>query len=185
MELIKIEHIYHGEKTEDYEEPIYTEINDNIKIHYSLFLENGQKIETQYDKIPFYIEELGYSYDCFENTEEENDGTIIKGLDKVITELKLGDFVRVNIPCEYAYGEKGIPLDDKGISYLIPKRTNLIYYIQLIYIERNDNIFEYPNVINLNKLVISDDIDKIKNKMNIYINRNHDDPLIDVKEKKD
>lgn len=158
IEFIKVEHIYHGKVLENYDEVIYTEINDNIKIKYILFLEDGKRIETPYDKIPLYFEELGYSYGCFEDINEENNGTIIKGLDKIITELKLGDLVRVEIPYIYAYGDKGIP-------YLVPKNSNLVYYLQLIYIERNDNIFEYPNIIDLNKFIISDNINEIKQKL--------------------
>lgn len=150
---LNIDYIYKGKLLKDYNISIKTTINDNIKIHYNLFLENGTKIDTPYDKIPFYFEELGYSYN-FDDTEEENNGTIIKGLDKTIMDLTLGDFVRVKIPYEYAYGENGIP----GI---IPERSNLIYYLQLIYIERNDNIFEYPYIINLEKIVKKDDINKI------------------------
>ena len=154
---LKIDYLYYGKILKDYDIPIKTTLNDNIKIHYSLFLENGKKIETPYDKLPFYFEELGYSND-FEDIEEENNGTIIKGLDKAITELTLGDFIRVEIPYEYAYGETGIP-------YIIPKKSNLIYYLQLIYIERNDNIFKYPDIINLNKIIKTDYIDEIKEKV--------------------
>jgi FKBP-type peptidyl-prolyl cis-trans isomerase len=151
---LKIDYLYYGKNLKNYDMPIKTNLNDNVKIHYSLFLENGKKIETPYDKISFYFQELGYSND-FEDIDENNNGTIIKGLDKVITGLTLGDFIRVKIPYEYAYGEN-------GMSYLIPKKSNLIYYLQLIYIERNDNIFKYPNIINLNKIVKIDDINKIK-----------------------
>jgi hypothetical protein len=151
---LKIDYIYYGKMLEKYDIPIKTTLNDNIKIHYSLFLENGTKIETPYDKIPFYVEELGYSND-FEDPDEDNNGTIIKGLDKAITEITLGDFIRVKIPYEYAYGEIGIP-------YMIPEKSNLIYYLQLIYIERNENIFEYPNIINLNKIIKTDNINEIK-----------------------
>lgn len=154
---LKIDYLYYGKILKNYDIPIKTTLNDNIKIYYSLFLENGKKIETPYDKIPFYFEELGYSND-FEDIDEDNNGTIIKGLDKAITELTLGDFIRVKIPYEYAYGDVGIP-------YIIPKKSNLIYYLQLIYIERNDNIFEYPDIINLNKIIKTDNINEIKDKI--------------------
>jgi len=154
---LKIDYLYYGKMLKNYEIPIKTTLNDNIKIHYSLFLENGNKIETPYDELPFYFKELGYSND-FEDIDEDNNGTVIKGLDKAITELTLGDFIRVEIPYEYAYGEVGIP-------YIIPKKSNLIYYLQLIYIERNDNIFEYPDIINLNKIIKTDNINKIKDQI--------------------
>lgn len=154
---LKIDYIYYGKMLKKYDIPIKTTLNDNIKIYYSLFLANGKRIETPYDKIPFYFEELGYSND-FEDIDEDNNGTIIKGLDKAITELTLGDFVRVEIPYEYAYGELGIP-------YIIPSKSNLIYYLQLVYIERNDNIFEYPDIINLNEIIKTDNINEIKDKI--------------------
>lgn len=154
---LKIDYIYYGKMLKNYNIPIKTTLNDNIKIHYSLFLENGKMIETPYDKTPFYFEKLGYSND-FEDIDEDNNGTIIKGLDKAITELTLGDFVRVEIPYEYAYREIGIP-------YIISSKSKLIYYLQLVYIERNDNIFEYPDIINLNEIIKTDNINEIKDKI--------------------
>jgi FK506-binding protein 1 len=151
---LKIDYIYYGKMLKNHDIPIKTTLNDNIKIHYSLFLENGKKIETPYDKNSFYFEELGYSND-FEGMDEDNNGTVIKGLDKAVTELTLGDFIRIEIPYEYAYGEVGIP-------YIIPEKSNLIYYLQLIYIQRNENIFEYPNIFNLNKIIKTDNINEIK-----------------------
>lgn len=151
---LKIEYLYKGTIIKDY---YNTQLNDNVKIHYSLFLKNGDKINTPYDKIPFYFEKLGYAND-FEDVDEDNNGNVIKGLDKIVTDIRLGDFVRVEIPSEYAYGEIGIP-------GLIPKNSILIYYLQLIYIQRNDNIFNYPNIINLNKLIKTDNIIKIKEEL--------------------
>lgn len=155
---IETTYIYNGKLLPDWDIPLKTNINDNIKIHYVLFLEDGTKIETRYDKIPFYFEELGYSYN-FETPDEPNNGTIIKGLDKAIMDLTLGDFVRLKIPYQYAYGEKGIP----GV---IPEKSNLIYYLQLICIERNDNVFEYHNILELDKIVKKDDINEIKKYFN-------------------
>ena len=154
---LEIDYLYYGKSIGSYNIPIKTAINDNIKIYYALFLEDGTRIETPYNEFPFYFEELGYSND-FEEPDEENNGTVIKGLDKIITELSLGDFVRVKVPYQYGYGENGIP-------YLIPKSANLIYYLQLVYIERNNNIFEYTNIINIKQLVKEDNIDKIKSKI--------------------
>lgn len=151
---LKIDYLYNGKSLKDYDIPIKTTLNDNIKIHYSLFLKNGGKMNTPYDRLPFYFEELGYAND-FEDPEEDNNGTIIKGLDKAITELTLGDFIRVEIPSEYGYGKIGIP----GI---IPENSTLIYYLQLIYIQRNGNVFKYPHIIKLDELVKTDNIDEIK-----------------------
>lgn len=39
---LNIEYIYKGKLLKDYDIPIKTTINDNIKIHYSLFLENDK-----------------------------------------------------------------------------------------------------------------------------------------------
>lgn len=118
-----------------FEMPMKTTINDNVKIHYNLFLEDGKKIKIPYDKNSFEIDELGYSNDLGYK-DEKNKGTIIKGLDSLIMDLDLGDFVKVKIPYEYAYGENGIP-------YLIPSKTDLIYFLQITSIKRNDRIFLY------------------------------------------
>jgi FKBP-type peptidyl-prolyl cis-trans isomerase len=155
---LKIEYIYNGKNLKDYDIPIKTTLNDNIEIHYSLFLENGDKLNTPYDNIPFYFKELGYAND-FGDINEKNNGTIIKGLDETIMRLTLGDFIRVRIPYGYAYGDKGIP-------FIIPEKSNLIYYLQVISKKRNDDLFKYPNIFNLDKIIKTDNINKIKNEIN-------------------
>lgn len=131
-------------KNEVYEIPFATTINDNIEFHYCLFLEDGTKIMTPYQKKPFYFEELGYSNDLVDEEYIENNGTIIKGLDQLIMDLNLGDFVKVKIPYKYAYGE--------GILGLIPKKCNLIYFLQIISITRNDIKYKYSDIINFENI---------------------------------
>lgn len=140
-------------KKEIYEMPLKTTINDNIEIYYSLFLEDGTKINTTYEKNPFYFEELGYSNDLGDEQDVENNGTIIKGLDQLIMDLDLGDFVGVKIPYKYAYGENGIP-------GLIPKKCDLIYFLQIISITRNDTKYKYLNITNFENIKEMDRIKK-------------------------
>jgi hypothetical protein len=128
-------------KNENYEIPLKTTLNDNIEIHYSLFLGDETKINTPYEKKLFYFEELGYSNDLGDEEDVENNGTIIKGLDQLIMDLTLGDFVKVKIPYKYAYGEN-------GILGLIPKKCDLIYFLQIISIIRNDVKYKYLDIIN-------------------------------------
>lgn len=150
---LNIEYLYKNKKAE---EDIFlkTTINDDIKIYYSIFLKNGDKISTPYEEIPFYFEELGYSYDLGDD-DEDNNGTVIKGLDKTIMEMSLGDFVRVEIPYKYAYGEKGIP-------NIIPPKSNLIYYLRVIYIGRGDNSYECNNIINFKEIIDIDNVNMVK-----------------------
>lgn len=148
-ENILIEYIYNDEEYGD----ISVE-EGYLSINCISFLENGEKIDAKYLN-------MDMNYD---------NGGVIEGLYETIKELKLGDFVRVKIPYIYAYGEDGIP-------DLIPRRSNLIYYLQITFIEEKNNIYEYPNIINLEKIIKYDDIEKIrseiKNKIlsEIFINK--------------
>ncbi|WP_096687371.1 peptidylprolyl isomerase [Ichthyobacterium seriolicida] len=85
---------------------------DTVSVHYSLFLENGEKIDSSLDRGEAFETEVGV-------------GRVIKGWDEGLTLLKEGDKAKFIIPSELGYGSQGA-----GGS--IPANATLYFEVELL-----------------------------------------------------
>ncbi len=89
------------------------EKGDKVTVDYEGFLEDGTKFDSSLDRgIPFSF--------------IVGNGQVIKGWDTGVAGMKLGEKIRLYIPAEFAYGEKG------SANGKIPANANLIFEIELL-----------------------------------------------------
>ncbi|MCB2153567.1 FKBP-type peptidyl-prolyl cis-trans isomerase [bacterium] len=69
---------------------------DTVKVHYSGWLENGEKFDSSYDWGSPLEFRLGR-------------GEVIKGWDEGIARLHVGSKAKLTIPADMAYGKRGMP----------------------------------------------------------------------------
>lgn len=88
---------------------------NNLTVHYTGTLTNGQKFDSSLDrKVPFVFP-LGA-------------GQVIKGWDEGVAGMKVGGKRRLYIPSKLAYGER-------GAGGVIPPNADLIFEIELLKVE--------------------------------------------------
>lgn len=112
----------------------YIDVN---KIKSDKITTNGDNVMILYTG--FYSDSTGKStiFDTSRENEKPlefliGDGKVIKGFEEGVRGMSIGDARRLIIPYKLAYGENGIP--EAGI----PKKTNLIFDIELININPNN-----------------------------------------------
>jgi FKBP-type peptidyl-prolyl cis-trans isomerase len=83
-----------------------------VFVHYSGYLLNGKKFDSSYDK----GEPFGFRM---------SKGKVIPGWETVVAGMNPGMKVIVQIPPQYAYGDKGVG------NGLIPPNSPLVFYMEL------------------------------------------------------
>ena len=86
-----------------------------VRVHYTGWLTNGQKFDSSVDR--------GEPFEFVIGT-----GRVIKGWDEGVASMKVGGERQLHIPPELGYG-------DRGFSNLIPPKSVLIFYVQLLAVE--------------------------------------------------
>lgn len=100
---------------------------DNIVMHYTGTLENGQKFDSSVDRGQPFETQIGV-------------GQVIKGWDQGVIGMKVGGKRKLTVPGSLAYGDQGIPAQDqqgKPIpgQYAIPPNATLIFELELLEIK--------------------------------------------------
>ncbi|KAG0010174.1 FK506 binding protein proline rotamase rapamycin-binding protein [Entomortierella chlamydospora] len=85
---------------------------DNITMHYTGTLENGQKFDSSRDRNEPFECNIGV-------------GQLIKGWDEGVPEMSLGERAKLVITSDYGYGAHGVP-------GLIPPNATLIFDVELL-----------------------------------------------------
>ncbi|KAG0004395.1 FK506 binding protein proline rotamase rapamycin-binding protein [Entomortierella chlamydospora] len=85
---------------------------DNITMHYTGTLENGQKFDSSRDRNEPFECNIGV-------------GQLIKGWDEGVPEMSLGERAKLVITSDYGYGARGVP-------GLIPPNATLIFDVELL-----------------------------------------------------
>ena len=85
---------------------------DNVTIHYTGYFEDGSIFDSSVKREQPFTFQLGI-------------GKVIKGWDEGIAMMKIGDKVRLIIPYQLGYGERGYP----GV---IPPKATLIFDVELL-----------------------------------------------------
>ncbi|MCB9678720.1 MAG: FKBP-type peptidyl-prolyl cis-trans isomerase [Alphaproteobacteria bacterium] len=83
-----------------------------VKVHYTGWLTNGQKFDSSLDRGQPFQFELGR-------------GQVIKGWDQGVAGMRVGGKVKLTIPPDMAYGERGFP-------GAIPPNSTLIFEVELL-----------------------------------------------------
>ena len=98
---------------------------DNVFINYTGTLLNGKKFDSSFDRNKPFEFKLGL-------------GHVIRCWDIVVARLSLGEKIKVVCPYRLAYGQR-------GIGTLIPPKSDLIFEMELIKIDRNEENNEQNN----------------------------------------
>lgn len=104
----------------------YPKRYDSCAIHYTARLEDGTMIDNSYKRSqPTYFV-LG-------------NGTVIKGFDKVLMagHVSKGQIIRLTLPYDLAYGEKGYPP-------VIPPKATVIFEVELISFSSEGHLERIP-----------------------------------------
>jgi hypothetical protein len=91
------------------------EVGKNVIVHYTGFLDNGQKFDSSVDRGQPFTFLLGK-------------GQVIKGWDEGIAKLKIGTKALLKIPAELGYGSR-------GAGGVIPPNATLFFEVEVIGVE--------------------------------------------------
>jgi FKBP-type peptidyl-prolyl cis-trans isomerase len=91
------------------------EIGKNVIVHYTGFLENGQKFDSSVDGGQPFSFPLGQ-------------GRVIRGWDEGVAKLKIGTKALLKIPAELGYG-------NRGVGGVIPPNAVLFFEVEVIGVE--------------------------------------------------
>ncbi len=90
-------------------------VGKNVIVHYTGFLENGQKFDSSVDRGQPFSFALGQSQ-------------VIKGWDEGIAKLKIGTKAILKIPAELGYGSR-------GAGGVIPPNATLFFEVEVVGVE--------------------------------------------------
>lgn len=85
---------------------------DRVSVHYTGRLVDGTKFDSSLDRGKPFCFALGR-------------GEVIQGWDEGVATMRVGDKVRLTIPSEKAYGDRGYP----GV---IPPKATLVFEVELL-----------------------------------------------------
>jgi FKBP-type peptidyl-prolyl cis-trans isomerase len=91
------------------------EVGKNVIVHYTGFLENGQKFDSSVDRGQPFTFPLGQ-------------GRVIKGWDEGVAKLKIGTKAILKIPAELGYGSR-------GAGNVIPPNATLFFEVEVVGVE--------------------------------------------------
>lgn len=91
------------------------EVGKNVIVHYTGYLENGEKFDSSVDRGQTFAFPLGQ-------------GRVIKGWDEGIAKLKIGTKALLKIPAELGYGSR-------GAGNVIPPNATLFFEVEVIGVE--------------------------------------------------
>jgi len=100
-------------------------INDILSMHYKGTLENGKEFDSSYKRDEPFKFQIGL-------------GQVIKGWDRGLLNMCVGEKRKLTIPPNLAYG-------DQGAGDLIPPKSTLIFEVELVKIEEGEspiNVFK-------------------------------------------
>ncbi|KAG0240364.1 hypothetical protein B0O80DRAFT_39591 [Mortierella sp. GBAus27b] len=96
----------------------FPEKGDTVIVHYVGTLENGRKFDSSRDRGEPFITKIGL-------------GHVIKGWDKGIPMMSVGERAILHVSYDHAYGARGMPP-------VIPGLSNLIFDVELLGIHKNN-----------------------------------------------